>query len=232
MFRRVRAFYNPWFIYPFLIWMLVGSILLMVFDRKQLFFAVNLHHTALLDNVMRAITEVGDGTGTTIILLMMAVLFKSCRNWWFVLAAAFCNIAPAILIQAIKSMVQAPRPLEYYKLELTENPTLIHIREHWPHLFHRSFPSGHSGSVFSMCCFISMILPKGWGRAGLLLFFVALLVAYSRMYLAAHFYLDIFVGSILGTITTIFCFALMRRWSNRSFVIERRQPPANESPIA
>ncbi len=212
--------------------MLVGSILLMVFDRKQLFFAVNLHHTALLDNVMRAITEVGDGTGTTIILLMMAVLFKSCRNWWFVLAAAFCNIAPAILIQAIKSMVQAPRPLEYYKLELTENPTLIHIREHWPHLFHRSFPSGHSGSVFSMCCFISMILPKGWGRAGLLLFFVALLVAYSRMYLAAHFYLDIFVGSILGTITTIFCFALMRRWSNRSFVIERRQPPANESPIA
>jgi membrane-associated phospholipid phosphatase len=52
------------------------------------------------------------------------------------------------------------------------------------------------------------------------------------MYLAAHFYLDIFVGSILGTLTTIFCFALMRRWSNRSFKIERRFPRANESPIA
>lgn len=210
----------------------MGSILLMIFDKSQLFLAVNLRHTEWLDAFMRGATEVGDGMGTTIILLVMPVFFKSCRNWWFVLAAAFCNIAPALLIQTIKSVVQAPRPLEYYKLELTKNPMLLHIRDHWPHLFHRSFPSGHSGSVFSMCCFLSMILPTGWGRAGLVLFFVALVVAYSRMYLAAHFYLDIFVGSILGTITTMFCFALMRRWSNRSFTIERRYARTNQPPTA
>jgi membrane-associated phospholipid phosphatase len=123
----------------------------------------------------------------------------------------------------VKSFVDAPRPLEFYKQDILRNADWVHIREHWPHLFHRSFPSGHAGGVFSLCCFLSMILPRGWGRAGLLLFFVALIVAYSRMYLAAHFYLDIFVGSLLGTVTTLFCFALMRRWSNRSFRIVTRR---------
>ena len=163
---------------------------------------------------------------------MMVLLFKYCRNWWFVVAANCCNVAPALLIQGIKSIVHAPRPLEFYKAEISHDPSWIHIREQWPHLFERSFPSGHSGCIFSTCCFLSMILPRGWSRAGLLLFFVAILVAYSRMYLAAHFYADIFVGSMLGTSTTMFCFALMRRWSNRSFRIEwgirnKKSPPVS-----
>ena len=222
MFRRVRAFYNPWFILPFLVWMLAGSVLLMVFDRSQLFRTVNLHHTVFLDYVLYLATFLGDGVGIAVVLALIMVLFRSCRNGWFVVAAIVCIVAPALLIQAVKSFVDAPRPLEFYKQDILKNAEWVHIREHWPHLFHRSFPSGHSGGVFSLCCFLSMILPRGWSRAGLLLFFIALLVAYSRMYLAAHFYLDIFVGSLLGTVTTLFCFALMRRWSNRSFRIVRR----------
>lgn len=231
MFRRVRAFYNPWFILPFLAWMLAGSILLMVFDRSQLFRTVNLHHTALLDYVMYGVTFLGDGLGIAAVLLMLLVVFRSCRNGWFVLTAIVCIVAPALLIQVVKSFVDAPRPLEFYKQDILRNAGWVHIREHWPHLFHRSFPSGHSGGVFSLCCFLSMILPKGWARAGLLLFLLALLVAYSRMYLAAHFYLDIFVGSLLGTVTTLFCFALMRRWSNRSFRIAARDGHS-EKPIS
>lgn len=234
MLRHVRASYNPWYMMPFLLWMLAGAGLFFVFDRDAIFSVVNLHHSTFLDYFMRGVTEIGDGTGTTIILMSMMVLFKSCRNWWYVLAAAFCNIAPALMIQLIKSLVHAPRPLEYYghgMSKLYTDAAWIHIREHWPHLFERSFPSGHSGSVFSMTCFLSMILPKGWGRAGLVLFFVALVVAYSRMYLAAHFFADIFVGSMLGAITTLFCFALMRRWSNRSFVIERRRKEQKHPPL-
>ena len=214
MFRRVRAFYNPWFVLPFLVWMLIGGILLLVYNRQVLFATVNMNHSDLLDNIMLRLTDMGDGLGVTIILGSMMVFFKSCRNWWYILAAIVCNLFPSILVQAIKSIVHAPRPLSYYG----EAPW-IHVREHWEHLYHRSFPSGHSASVFSMCCFLSMILPTGWDKFGAGLFVIALLVAYSRMYLAAHFYADIFVGSILGTTGTIFLFALMRRWSNRSFRI-------------
>lgn len=217
MFRRVRAFYNPWFVFPFLAWMLLGAILLMAGSRDVIFKTANLNHSTFLDYFMYVMTQVGDGIASVIILLMLPVLFKSCRNWWYILAAIVCNVAPALLVQLIKSWVDAPRPLEYYKLDAS----WIHLKEHWPKLFARSFPSGHSACIFSLCCFLSMILPKGWERAGLGLFILALVVAYSRMYLAAHFYADIFVGSILGTLGTIFCFALMRRWSNQSFTIVR-----------
>ncbi len=224
--RHLRASYNPWFMIPFLLWMLLGAGIFVLYSRDVIFRFANLNGSPLLDCLMQVATGIGDGLGSAIILFSMMIFFKSCRNWWYVLAAAFCTIAPALLIQVIKNIVQAPRPLEYYKTD----SSWIHIREQWPHLYHNSFPSGHSGSVFSMCAFLSMILPKGWMRLGLGLFVLALVVAYSRMYLAAHFYADIFVGSILGTVGCVFCMALMRRWSKRSFRIvrtsvNRKKPP-------
>lgn len=215
MIRHLRAFYNPWFIIPFLIWALTGAVLLLVFDRQVLFATVNLHHTPFLDMVMRGLTEMGNGVGIAIVLLSM-LAFKSCRDWWYFAAAVVCNVVPALLIQVLKNIFDAPRPFEYYKTD----PGWIHFDPSWGEkLLHHSFPSGHSAGVFSMCCFLSLILPShrsGWGLA---LFFFALLVGYTRMYLAAHFYADVYVGSLLGTTATLFCFALMRRWSNRSFRI-------------
>lgn len=205
--------------------MLLGAILLMVSSRDVIFRTANLNHTVFLDYFMYGMTQIGDGIGAAIILLLVPVIFKSCRNWWYVLAAIVCMVAPALLVQAVKSWVDAPRPLEYYKLDAS----WIHLREHWPRLFARSFPSGHSACIFSLCCFLSMILPKGSERLGAFFFVLALCVAYSRMYLAAHFYADIFVGSMLGTLGTIFCFALMRRWSNQSFVIVRSSQSSKQS---
>jgi len=226
MLRKVRAFYNPWFIVPFLLWMMAGAILLIIYDRDILFRTVNLHHTSFLDSAMLFLTNFGDAVGIVPILLLLLV-FQSCRNWWYILAAIICNGVPALLVQVLKWIFDAPRPFQYYKADAN----WIHFNPAWgDHLYDHSFPSGHSAGVFSICCFLSMILPKGWGIAGIGLFIFGTLVAYSRMYLAAHFYLDIYVGSILGTVTTIFCFALMRHWSKRSFQItartqERHHPP-------
>jgi membrane-associated phospholipid phosphatase len=38
------------------------------------------------------------------------------------------------------------------------------------------------------------------------------MVGYSRMYLAAHFFLDVYVGSILGTVFTTVIFAMMNKY--------------------
>ena len=215
MFRRLHAFYNPWFILPFLVWAVLGISLLLAFDRMILFSTVNLHHTALLDRIMIIMTKFGQAEGIIPVLLFMLV-FRSCRNWWYILAAFVCNGAPAIFIQILKGIFNAPRPFEYYKAD----PGWIHFDAAWGHhLLHHSFPSGHAAGAFSMCCFLSMILPKRLSWLGTVVFFLALFICYTRMYLAAHFYADVYVGSLIGTTTTIFCFALMRRWSNQSFEI-------------
>lgn len=215
MIRHLRAFYNPWFIFPFLLWVLAGAFLLATYDKRALFGTVNMHHNPTLDVIMHALTEMGNGIGISIVLLSLLV-FRSCRDWWYLLAAITCNVIPALLIQVLKGIFNAPRPFEYFKAD----SSWIHFEPGWGEkLFHHSFPSGHSAGVFSLCCFLSLILPKRFEWLGILLFLFALTVGYTRMYLAAHFYADVFVGSIVGTTTTLFCFAMMRRISKRSFII-------------
>ncbi len=226
MIRRLRAFYNPWFIIPFLLWALLGALLLLIFDRRALFATVNLHHTDLLDSVMNLLTGLGNGIGIVIVLLALLV-FRSCRNWWYAAAAIVCNLVPGILIQVLKAAFHAPRPFKYYST--MGGADWIHYSTAWGErlMGDNSFPSGHSAGIFSLCCFLSLILPAHRSAWGIFLFSMALLVGYTRMYLAAHFFADVYVGSMLGTTTTLFCFALMRRWSNQSFHIIAR--PANRN---
>ncbi|MEO6833294.1 MAG: phosphatase PAP2 family protein, partial [Chitinophagaceae bacterium] len=165
--HRLRTSYNPWFIYPFLIWMAVGILLLMAVSRDLLFSTVNLHHNAFFDVFMPVASAFGEGWGVVPILVGMLV-FRACRNWWYLLAASVCIGIPALLGQAVKGVVNAPRPFEYYKAD----PSWIHFNTLWgEHLYHNSFPSGHSIGIFSLCVFISMILPKKWEKFGLVLFF-------------------------------------------------------------
>ena len=221
MLRHLRASYNPWFIFPFLVWVLCGAGLLMTFDRRVLFATVNMNHTPLLDVVMYWLSKIGE-TGVPIILVSLLV-FKSCRNWWYILAAAVCNGLPALLIQVLKSWFDEDRPFEWFANQKIAIDW-IHFDPTWgDKLYHHSFPSGHSAGIFSLCCFLSMILPKRYTWMGVLLFILALAVGYTRMYLAAHFYADVFVGSIVGTTATLFCFAMMCRISNRSFIIVNHQ---------
>ncbi|RYZ48512.1 MAG: phosphatase PAP2 family protein, partial [Sphingobacteriales bacterium] len=43
-------------------------------------------------------------------------------------------------------------------------------------------------------------------------FVLAMAVGYSRIYLAAHFFIDVYVGSIIGVVFTILVVMLMRRY--------------------
>lgn len=204
--------YNRYFLFPFLLWALAGAILLLIYDSKVLFTTVNAHHTPLLDTIMLGLTNLGDGTFISIILLILLARPRL-RNWWYFLAAVACNALPALIIQVVKGIVNAPRPLEYFK----DDAGWIHIQETWPHLYHHSFPSGHSAGAFSLFCFLSMLLPKKYAPWGIVFFAIALLVAYTRPYLAAHFYADIYVGSLLGTACTLVFMAIMRHYQPRFF---------------
>lgn len=190
---------------------MIGALLLLIFGSPAIFTTVNTHHTPFFDRVMFAMTHLGDGNGIIVILAAM-LLFKACRNWWYMLAALVCNGLPGLIIWLLKMAFAAPRPLTYFK-----NAPWIHIKDNWHHLYADSFPSGHSQGIFSLCCFLSLLLPKRFAWVGLILFFISLFVLYTRMYLAAHFYADVYFGSLIGTSTTLFFFALMRRISNQAF---------------
>lgn len=196
--------FNQWFLIPFSLWAVLGGVSLLLFDAKTLFSSVNTHHTILLDNVMPYITMMGEGVfGVLILLLLLSQ--DSFRNWWYFFAALLCNGLPAILVQIIKGYYNEPRPMAVFN-----KAAWIHILPNWEVLMENSFPSGHTSAAFCLYAFLSMILVPRFKRFGLLFFLLALSVAYSRLYLAAHFFLDVYVSSMIGVSFTILIVWLMR----------------------
>ena len=58
-----------------------------------------------------------------------------------------------------------------------------------------SFPSGHTASSFAVGCILFRKLPRKWGIPALVLAFA---IAFSRLYLGAHFLSDILFGMVSG----------------------------------
>jgi len=203
MIERPRITYTRYFLWPFVLWVVLGGLALVFFNKEQLFSLFNIHHSSFGDEFMYYMSMLGEGPFSALVLMMMLGLRKL-RNWWYFTAAMLTNALSALLTQGVKSLVNAPRPLNYF-----HDAAWVHILPDWPRLYSRSFPSGHTCAAFALCSFVSFLLPpkhRGWS---VLLFVVALLIGYSRMYLAAHFFLDVYVGSILGTLFTMAMLALM-----------------------
>lgn len=203
--------FNRWFLIPFFIWVVLGGTALLIFNRQVLFAAINTHHSPWLDVALSWINKIGEGVVGTIILLLLLAM-KSFRNWWYFFAAFFCNVFPALIVQAVKSSVNAPRPLNYF-----HEARWIHTLPEWERLMERSFPSGHTAAAFSLFTFLALILTPRYKWLGFVFFILALLVGYSRIYLAAHFFHDVYFGSLFGVLFTILVVAIMRKYPHYFF---------------
>jgi membrane-associated phospholipid phosphatase len=203
--------YNPYFFIPFLLWVVLGGIALFSFDRQMLFALVNMHYNTSTDLLMYYATMLGEGTITSVVLLMLLWL-KSFRNWWYFAAAMLSNALPPFIIQVIKHSVGAPRPLNYFK-----EAQWIHTLPEWPRLMNNSFPSGHTCAAFCFFTLVAILLKPAYRWLGFVFFALAILVAYSRLYLAAHFFIDVYVASIIGTIFTALIIFLLNKYQGYFF---------------
>lgn len=85
-----------------------------------------------------------------------------------------------------------------------------------------SFPSGHTMAAFALYTFLALSLSAKRGLA-VLLFFSALLVGISRIYLVQHFLEDVYLGAIFGFLLAVLAFYLQGflsekpdHWGNKS----------------
>ncbi len=198
--------YNPFFLLPFLVWVVTGGILLLSFSKKQLFSFINLHHSPIADTLMYYATYMGQVEVIIPGLILVGLIPKN-RNWWYFITATLCNIVPLLVQQVFKYYFDIIRPVNYF-----HGAKWIHMLPDWPVILTRSFPSGHSQGAFSFFCFLSLLLSEKNKAAGLLFFALAITTCYSRVYLAAHFVADIYAGSIIGMVTTSLIFAVMIKY--------------------
>lgn len=153
-------------------------------DGDVLMFIQEVIRNPVLTPVMKIITSLGNSGMIWIIITAVLLIPKQTRKTGWLSA---CALLASLLINNIllKNLVARVRP--YYAVE----GLLPLVRK--PREF--SFPSGHAGSSFASAWVLYRRLPKKYGVPALVL---AILIAFSRLYVGVHYPTDVLAGVITG----------------------------------
>jgi undecaprenyl-diphosphatase len=142
-----------------------------------------------LDAVMPVITVLGDAGIFWIALAALFLFIPKHRKMGLSMAAALL-MGVVLCNMILKPLVGRIRPYDY---QLRYFGKTIELLVATPHDF--SFPSGHTIASFEAAVALT-IRHKKLGAAALVL---AVLIAFSRMYLYVHYPTDVIASVILGT---------------------------------
>ncbi len=179
-------------------------------DRSAL-LRVNGAHSPLADTLMWYISE-----PLTWVPLYVLFLFAVRRRWgWRGLWISLPVIALMMLCSDTGSVVLFKDTVQ--RLRPCHAPDLmgqLHlVNDHCGGSY--GFISSHAANHFALAAFMSGILQRRPRGAALMLFLWAALVAYSRVYLAAHYPGDVIVGGLYGALIGLLSFGLFRVLNER-----------------
>jgi len=162
---------------------------LLFLEKGTVELLLNDRHTAWMDVFFKNITHVGDGI-TAAVFALVLLTFSYYKTIVYTAAILF----DTFIIQFLGKKVffsHLDRPKNFFPDEVTLN-FVEGVKNHG----HQTFPSGHTGAAFAWLAFLALLLPR---KFGLPLFILALLAGISRVYILQHFFVDIYVASIIGT---------------------------------
>jgi diacylglycerol kinase (ATP) len=84
---------------------------------------------------------------------------------------------------------------------------LVKVLRHEKFLLKGGMPSGHSAVAFAIWVVISFVTENS--LVSILVFFMALLIAKSRMTGEVHSFWEVVAGSVLGALTALLVFQLL-----------------------
>jgi membrane-associated phospholipid phosphatase len=126
------------------------------------------------------------------------------------LGFAFVSIGGAGLIaNIVKNIIGRARP----KLFDTVGPFEFKLFAFTPD--YASLPSGHATNIFAFATVIAIL----WPRSRVLIYTFAAWIAASRILSGAHYFTDVALGAVLGT---VFPYLVRDRFAERRWLFERR----------
>lgn len=186
--QKTKIFTIPFFV-------LVGglSLLLIFFNKAEVALWVNAHNSPALDIFFRYFTNLGDGVAAAVISLVF--LFFDIRRGIILLLSFLLS---GLIIQLLKIFIfpDVIRPVA-----LLGETHVLHLVDGVKVLYRQSFPSGHTGTAFSIFFCLAAFTDKN--RIQFFALITAILIGYSRMYLSQHFLPDVLVGAVVGTFTSL-----------------------------
>jgi membrane-associated phospholipid phosphatase len=178
---------NTAFFIPYLLFLLAGGITLTAWNKIEIHQFINNHTCIAADYFFSYWTNLGLGYVIIPVLLILAFI-----RYRYMLISLAGFLVTVIINDSLKVIFHTPRPLTVFSrlhLPLYQVP-------HIEMLSWNGFPSGHTATGFCMFCLLAIYTKNNIAK--LIYFIMALLVAYSRMYLSQHFLQDVYAASIIG----------------------------------
>lgn len=205
MLRLVKE--QVYFFIPFLAWIVLGACAMLLTDQEELHLLINRLNHSWLDPFFKYITYLGDGAFAAFIVLL-GLVYKLRYG-----AIGLISLLMASgITQALKRFVFAD---EFRPIKVLGQINELHLVEGISMHTHHSFPSGHATVALMTFLFLSLLFKHR--VAQVVCIALGWLAAISRVYISQHFFEDVYVGSVIGTITTLVLFAWLHQktWGER-----------------
>ncbi len=192
---------TPFLIVQF-IFILIISVILLNFNKNEAHIWVNQYHHTVLDYMFYILTQSVEFWSCLIIFTIVGFV----KNYKLGLIGFITYAITGLIAQLLKRNVFSGFNRPTYNInDLRLIPDYFNFEQH----SNFSFPSGHSTAAFTVFIFLALIsTSKKW----MILFAIlACLVAFSRVYLSQHYFIDIIAGSILGSGLTIILYFLLKK---------------------
>ena len=200
---------NGAFVYPTIVVWCVGLALVLSISKADIHLFSNRLNSPVADVFFRYYTQMGE---TIPFVVAGVILFFNVRKASFLLAVL---LVETIISSSLKNFFRAERP----KLFFEKLGIQLHVAEGVSLNSWNSFPSGHTMAAFAFLFGLaSMIKNRNWK---VVLFLLALLTGYSRIYLSQHFLQDTLAGSFIGVLVVSFLYPLFfdsKEWGNHSIL--------------
>lgn len=164
----------------------------------DILYALEKIRTPFWNGVMSAVTQLG---GEVIFIVAAVVVFWCVSKWegYYLMTIAFCG---TVLNQFLKLICRVPRPW-------VRDPNFTIVESARAEATGYSFPSGHTQNAVGLFGGMARWGGRRWVRIGLTA--LALIIAFSRMYLGVHTPADVGVSLVLAAALVLGLYPLMRR---------------------
>jgi membrane-associated phospholipid phosphatase len=203
-------FLNPIFFEAALLFLAGGCAYLLFTSRATGFIYLNGYHSMLLDKFFIYYTNLGDGLFSILVVVLLLLI----RRFKLALQVFLAYIVSGLFAQLLKGIIYSPRPKDFFRLR-----EHIHLIDGVTLNGDASFPSGHAVSAFALATSLALFTVNK--QLSLFYLGAAILVGYSRIYLAQHFPADVLGGAIIGILMAILVFYLTERYQTRSGLLKR-----------